>query len=648
MQNLWSSTESERWNSSELEQRIHTARLLGSDPDLGSEFSGSVSVKIIEKNLFGEPTEFVYVHPPEIRLARLELAHFTPLRRNQLLQLLNVSRLSPCDFEKQIRLASGQPDSAASLDALLHAVIPFKYVDQVSSDAFLSLTNTPRTAELIQSIFGSSVILVPYSQSNLDLAKAAAKAFEGRHGEKPVGLILARRGLCTFGESAEESYHRMVDLVNAAEERIHQSLSPVRVTRPNNRNEPGNGMDLAQLRRRISELTGRPMILASRQNEFLQELMARPDAAQLLSRGPATPEHLRYLRRSPLVGHDVQAFAERYWNCFHQQADRLTDLADLAPRIIIDPKLGLLAVGDDPEEASLAAAVFRHMAKIILQAEQLGGWQPVSEFHLVRSELLKKIDPEKNREFTGEIALITGAASGIGRAIVKAFLARGAAVAGLDLNPAISALTDAPAFLGVPADVTNEREITQALNRAALRFGGLDILVLNAGYLPSARSIVDLELGAWQHAIRVNLDANFNLLRSCYPYLRESPRGGRIVVIAPQSLAPAGKGIAAHTATKAALTQLARSAAAEWGASRIRVQVVHPEGVFDTGIWTPEVLSQRARNRGMTVDEYRRDNFLRTEISSRDVAELVATVCGPAFAKTTGAEIAIDGGSGRY
>jgi NAD(P)-dependent dehydrogenase (short-subunit alcohol dehydrogenase family) len=175
---------------------------------------------------------------------------------------------------------------------------------------------------------------------------------------------------------------------------------------------------------------------------------------------------------------------------------------------------------------------------------------------------------------------------------------------------------------------------------------GSIILVLNTGFLPSVRRIVDLELGAWQHAMPVNLDANFNLLRSCYPYLQESPRGGRIIVVSPQNLAPPGKGAAAYAAAKAALTQLVRSAAAEWGSARIRVQIVHPDGVFDTGIWTPEVLSQRAKGRGLTVDEYRRDNFLRTEISSQDVAELVTTLCGPAFSKTTGAQIAIDGGSG--
>jgi rhamnose utilization protein RhaD (predicted bifunctional aldolase and dehydrogenase)/NAD(P)-dependent dehydrogenase (short-subunit alcohol dehydrogenase family) len=648
MKSLWNSAESQRWNSNELEQRIYSARLLAKEPDLGCTFGGTVSVKTTEKNLFGELEELIYVHATGTNLAHLEFAQFIPLRRDCLLRLLSLPGLPARGLELQLRLASNEPDSAEpTMDALLHAVIPAKYVDQVSADAILSLTNTPRAAELIQSVFGPNILLIPYFQSNFDLAKAVAETLEARRAKKPSGLVLAKRGLCTFGETPEESYRQMVYLVSAAEERIQKSLSPARVTRATNTDGVVARIELTKLRRRVSELAGKPMILSTHQNEFVSELMARPDAAMLLNRGPASPEHLRLLRRSPLAGRDVPAFIERYREYFLQPAGNIGELLDLPPRIIIDPALGFLAVGDKPEEADRVATAFQHTAKIILQAEQLGGWQPISEFDLLRSGFAKmaKTNSPRKFAFAGEIALITGAASGIGRATVNAFLARGGAVAGLDLNPAISALTDVPAFLGLPSDVTNEKEVAQALNRTVQRFGGIDILVLNTGFLPSARRIVDLELGAWQHAMRVNLDANFNLLRGCYPYLCESPSGGRIIVVSPQNLAPPGKGTAAYAAAKAALTQLVRSAAAEWGASRIRVQIVHPDNVFDTGIWTPEVLAQRARCRSMTVDEYRRANFLRTEICSRDVAELVVALCGSAFSKTTGAQIAIDGGS---
>lgn len=649
MQSLWNSAESERWNSSELEQRLYSARLLGAEPDLGCSIGGAVSIKITEKSLFGEVTELLYVQAAGTNLANLEAAQFVPLRRDYLLRLLGLPGLSTGELERQLRLAADQPRSpAAPINALLHAAIPAKYVDQASADAILSLTNSPRAAELIQTIFGPNVLLIPYLQSDFALAKAVAEALENRHIEKLLGLVLAKRGICTFGETPEESYRRMLRLVNAAEERIQKSLSPARVTRTTNAGGLFARFAVAKLRNQVSELTGRPMILASHQCDLLRELLARPDAIMLLNRGLATPEHFRFLKRPPLVGHDIQAFAKRYQDSLTRPVGSTENVDSLAPRIILDPTLGLLTVGDNAEAADLLAEIFRHSIKIMLQAEQLGGWQPASEFDLLRSgpgETMETVTPRKT-EFTGEIALITGAASGIGRATAKAFLAKGAAVVGLDLNPAISALSDVPAFLGLPSDVTSEKELSQALNQTVQRFGGFDILILNTGFLPSTRKIVDLELSAWQHAMRVNLDANFNLLRSCYPFLHQSPRGGRIVVVSPQNIAPPGGGTAAYAAAKAALTQLVRSAAAEWGMSRIRVHIVHPGGVFDSGIWTPEVLSQRATSRGMTVEEYRRDNFLQTEISSRDVAELVATLCGSAFSKTTGVQIPIDGGSG--
>jgi rhamnose utilization protein RhaD (predicted bifunctional aldolase and dehydrogenase)/NAD(P)-dependent dehydrogenase (short-subunit alcohol dehydrogenase family) len=644
MQSLWNPSESDRWSSSDLERRIYSARVLGAEPDLGSSVGGAISVKVLEKNLFGEVSELLYVHAADTNFATLEVDQFVPLRRDYLLRLLRLPGLSERELARQLRLASNEPDSPApTSNALLHAIIPAKYVDQTSADAILSLTNTSRAAELIQAVFGERVLLIPYAQSDFALAKMVAEALESRHTDALTGLVLAKRGICTFGQTPEESYRRMLGLVNAAEDRIQKSLTPARVTRTNVRRSFSR-TEVVRLRRQISEFAGRPMILASHQSELLPELIARPDALMLLNRGPATPEHHRYFKLSPWVGRDMQAFAKRYQADFLGQTHHAAQERAPTPRVILDPTLGLVTVGREPAEADLLAELFRHTIKIILQAEELGGWQPISEFDLSRPAVENTFQPGSAREFAGEVALITGSASGIGRATAKTFLAKGAAVVGLDLNPSISALADVPAFLGLPVDVTDEKQLSHVLNQTVQRFGGLDILILNTAYIPSTRKIVDLEPSAWQHAMRVNLDANFNLLRNCYSLLQESPGGGRIVVISPQNVAPQGRGAAAYSAARAALTQLVHSAAAEWGASRIRVQIVHPHAVFDTGIWTPEILSQRARARGMTVDDYRRDNFLRTEISSQDVGELVATLCGSAFMKTTGAQIPIDGG----
>ena len=252
-----------------------------------------------------------------------------------------------------------------------------------------------------------------------------------------------------------------------------------------------------------------------------------------------------------------------------------------------------------------------------------------------------------NGVFSGEVALVTGAASGIGHACVDALLARGASVVGLDLDSVIPTSRQRPDFLGITCDITSASQVAAALERAVDAYGGLDMLVLNAGIFPGGRRIDALGSTEWRRVLDVNLDANLTLLRECHPYLKLAPGSGRVVVIGSKNVPAPGPGAAAYSAAKAALTQLARVAALEWGADGIRINVLHPNAVFDTGIWTAEVLAERARHYGMSVDEYRRNNVLRTEVGSRDVAELAAEMCGPLFAKTTGAQLPVDGGNDR-
>ena len=178
-------------------------------------------------------------------------------------------------------------------------------------------------------------------------------------------------------------------------------------------------------------------------------------------------------------------------------------------------------------------------------------------------------------------------------------------------------------------------------------FGGLDMLVLNAGIFGASKRVADLDLGEWRKVLGINLDANLALMSVAHGLLRCAPRGGRVVVIGSKNVPAPGPGAAAYPASKAALTQLARVAALEWGQDSIRVNVIHPNAVFDTGIWTDEVLAERAKNYGLTVEQYRTNNVLRVEVTSRDVAELAAEMCGPLFARTTGAQVPIDGGNDR-
>ena len=218
---------------------------------------------------------------------------------------------------------------------------------------------------------------------------------------------------------------------------------------------------------------------------------------------------------------------------------------------------------------------------------------------------------------------------------------------GLDLAPTISTLFGRPDYLGIVCDITNEKAVKDALMKTVDRFGGLDMLVLNAGIFPSSKMISSLPLGEWKKVLNVNLDANVTLMRECHPLLKLAPKGGRVVVNASKNVPAPGPGAAAYSAAKAALTQLARVAALEWGKDNIRVNILHPNAVFDTGIWTQEILEKRAKSYGLSVEGYKTNNVLKTEVTSHDVATLAAELCSKNFAKTTGAQIPVDGGNDR-
>ncbi len=306
--------------------------------------------------------------------------------------------------------------------------------------------------------------------------------------------------------------------------------------------------------------------------------------------------------------------------------------------VVFAPGAGLCAYGRSAAETSMIAQAYRRAAE---------GPQGTAAGRFEREAEALAAAAAPAGIFAGEIALVTGAASGIGKACVESLLARGAAVIGLDINPRITEVFSQPDYLGLVCDVADEEGVGQALEKAVAAFGGCDMLVLNAGVFPAGCNISALKLAEWQRVMRINLDAGLIMLRECYPLLKAAPGSGRVVVNGSRNVPAPGPGAAAYSCSKAALTQLARVAALEWAKDNIRVNIFHAHAVFDTGIWTDEVLKARASHYGMTVDQYKKNNLLRTEITSRDVGELAAEMCGPLFAKSTGAQVPIDGGSDR-
>ena len=654
MQSAWKDEEARQFQG-DLGLRVYTSRLLGRDKSLVLHGGGNTSVKIREKNLFGEDDTVLYVKGSGWDLETIEPQGFSPVRLAHVLRLAELSSLSDPEMVNQLvthRLKASAP--APSIETILHGLMPQKFVDHTHADAVLSVTNTAEGEKRIREIYGKRCVVVPYLIPGFDLAQFCAREFKRQGTPDTVGMVLLNHGIFSFGETARESYERMIELVTLAE-RYLESRRAWSVTLKSSSAGAPRATAQAELRRRLCDAAGTPLVLTTVTNERTLGFAAHPQVARISQQGPATPDHVIRTKRTPMLGTDVVAYTRSYAGYFAEHAPGAKEpktILDPAPRVILDPAFGLAAAGRTAKDASIAAEIYDHTIDVILRAEALGGFQALPSKHIFDVEYwdleqakLKK--GGKPPEFTGEIALVTGAASGIGRAAVDAFLKRGAAVVGLDLDPGIQSLHSRPDFLGLRCDVTDEVQVGAALDRAVLAFGGIDMLVLNAGVFTASRRIADLPAEEWRRSMTVNLDANLLLMRACHPFLKAAPRGGRVVVIGSKNVPAPGPGASAYSASKAALNQLARIAALEWGADRIRVNTVHPNAVFDTGLWTEEVLVQRAAQYGMTVEAYKTNNVLKTEVSSRDVAELAAEMCGPLFAKTTGAQVPVDGGNER-
>ena len=654
MQSLWKEEEARQFQG-DLGLRVYTSRLLGRDKSLVLHGGGNTSVKIREKNLFGEEEAILYIKGSGWDLETIEPQGFSPVRLAHVLRLTDLPALSDPEMVNQLvthMLKASAP--APSIETILHGCLPWKFVDHTHADAVLAVSNTPDGDKRIRDIYGKRCVVVPYLMPGFDLAQYCAREFKRQGTPETIGMVLLNHGIFSFGETARESYERMIELVSLAEKYLEAKHAWSVAPTPS---QPAKVEALAQagLRRRLSDTAGSPLIMRTLTDERNCGFAQHPQLSRISQQGPATPDHVIRTKRTPMLGTDVARYVADYRRYFEQHAPGAKEpktMLDPAPRVVLDPGFGLAAAGRTAKDAAIVAEIYDHTIDVILCAEALGGFQALPardifdvEYWDLEQAKLKK--GGKPAPFTGEIALVTGAASGIGRAAVASFLARGAVVVGLDLDAKIESLHARPDFLGIRCDVTDDAKLRSAIDQAVLAFGGIDMLILNAGIFPASRKIAELPIEEWRKSMTVNLDANLLLLRACHPLLKLAPRGGRVVVIGSKNVPAPGPGASAYSAAKAALNQLARVAALEWGADGIRINTVHPNAVFDTGLWTEEVLVQRARHYGMTVEEYKTNNVLRTEVSSCDVAELAAEMCGSLFAKTTGAQVPVDGGNER-
>ena len=653
MKSLWSDAEAARFTGP-LGPRVYTSRLLGRDKSLVLHGGGNTSVKLREKNLFGEEIDVLYVKGSGWDLETIEPEGFSPVALDYVRRLAGLPRLPDEQMVNELNthlLRAGAP--SPSVETLLHAILPHPYVDHTHADAVLSVSNTPDGERRIREIYGDKVVVIPYLMAGFDLAARCAREFPGQATKSTIGMVLLCHGIFSFGVHAREAYERMVQLVSMAEDHLKEHRAWEPVTRA-----PGaqavDRQDIASLRRSISGQAGTPMVLKVNGGPKFLAFARHPQVERLAQQGPATPDHLLYTKPFPMLGRDAASFANSYRAYFERHAPHAEEktMLDPAPRMVLDPQIGFAAAGRTARDTEIVEELYDHTIDVILRAEALGGWRAVSERHIFDIEYWE-LEQAKLRKpglppvFTGEIAVVTGAASGIGKACVESFLRRGAAVVALDRTPAVEQMWKRADVMGLTCDLTDRKAIHESLDAAVKRFGGVDMLVLNAGIFPPSSPIQDIAAESWRSAMAVNVEANLLVMQACHPLLKLAPRGGRIVVIGSKNVPAPGPGAAAYSASKAALNQLARVAALEWGKDGIRINSLHPNAVYDTALWTDEVLASRAKAYNLTVEQYRKNNLLKTEVASRDVAELAAEMCGPLFAKTTAAQVPVDGGNER-
>ena len=655
MKNLWNNFEADKLDNDPLRLRVYTSRLLGKEEDLVLHGGGNTSVKTKEVNVFGEEEDIIYVKGSGWDLGTIEAEGFAPVKVDTLKKMAALDYLNDVDMVKYQRAAMTNPSAPnPSVEAILHAIIPYKFVDHTHADAVVTISNTPNGIERIQELYSDSILIVPYVMPGFILAKEIYDLTKNLDWGSIEGMILMNHGVFTFHDDPKASYDKMIEVVSLAEDYLKQHAGK---SIDKNKGENVNPLDVAVIRKQVSNVWGIPILAQIDDSEESIGFSQLENVSMISNKGPLTPDHIIRTKRIPVIlnnsdyKEDIFNYATGYQAYFEEYDTGSLSCLDPAPRWAIWPKKGILSFGKTLKNNLIIRDISKHTIRAIYNAEQLDGWQALPKRDLFEMEywVLEQLKLKKggsSKPLQGKIALVTGAASGIGKACVEKLVTEGAVVAALDINPSIKNAFSEKEVLTIECDVTNTDQLKKAIEKTVLQYGGLDMLITNAGIFPKSHSIENMDRETWNNSLNINLTSHQNLIQYCVPFLSKGIDPS-IVIIGSKNVPAPGPGASAYSVAKAGLTQLGRIAALELGKQGIRVNILHPNAVYDTGIWNDEILNVRAKHYGLTVEEYKTNNVLKTEVNSHDVAKMAVTMLGSTFSKTTGAQVPIDGGNER-
>ncbi|MCA8914181.1 MAG: bifunctional aldolase/short-chain dehydrogenase [Planctomycetes bacterium] len=671
----------------DVAMRVYTSQLIGGDPDLVMHGGGNTSVKGEFKNILGETVPAIFVKGSGWNLDSIEPPGLPGLDLEYLKKLRALDSLSDEEMVSQLRthlFDASAPNP--SVETLLHAFLPHKFIDHSHADAILAITNRPNGEELVREIFGERVGIVRYVMPGFELAKVCAEVYE--QNESVEGLVLLKHGLFTFGATGRESYERHIELVSLAEDWLRdEKAKGRRLKEAFDAPDPPEALapEIAPLLRRLlAEATGDPdapykrMVLEWRDSDEILDFVNSAELATLALTGPLTPDHVIRTKALPLVlfapefddpaeqlGHAVTAYRRAYDSYFktmiYQKGVERVRLDDY-PRIVLVPGVGLMAWGESKKAARIAADIYEHTIRVKSLVYATGEYEALPETDLFDVEYWPleqaKLGKNKPKPLQGQVAVVTGAAGAIGSAVAQSLIEAGAHVVLSDVNAerleatceALGAKYGRDSRRGVVSDVTDERSVQALFEEASRQYGGVDIVVPNAG-IAHSRPLEELDTDDWQRVMDVNVKGYFLVMREAARLMKKQGTGGHIIAIGSKNVMAPGAEFSAYSASKAAVHQLAKVTAMELAKDGIRVNVLAPDAVFGddrnpSGLWD-EVGPDRAKAHGIEFkqleEHYRNRNLLHARVTGRHVGNAVvffATNQTP----TTGATLPIDGG----